>query len=105
MPLYDFECNKCGVYEMRAHYEDDIVPCECGSTASRLSVYKINHKIEGQSLPRRDDHDGTREEMGKELKKRGYSFQRAIDEIGSNIRQSETSNLKELNTPALTKEI
>ena len=42
MPLYDYRCPACGVFEMRGRIEDEEVECACGQQAARLSVYEIN---------------------------------------------------------------
>ena len=103
MPIYDFKCSNCGVYELRASYETDIIPCNCGRTATRLSIYSVNHKIEGQSMPRPDDHAGTQEEMGKVLKKKGWGMDRSLEEMRKHRTYDQEGRMF-IDTPNLPKE-
>lgn len=41
MPLYDFRCPDCGVFEMKAGRDEEKVECACGEQATRLSVYHV----------------------------------------------------------------
>ena len=52
--------------------------------AQRLSVYKTNNIIAGQSMPRRDDIESVQEEYHKEVKKRGWTTERAVEELRAN---------------------
>ena len=52
--------------------------------AQRLSVYKTNNIIAGQSMPRRDDIGSIQEEYHKEVKKRGWDKGRAVEEMRKN---------------------
>lgn len=42
MPLYDFRCPVCGVFEALASRAETEVECACGQQATRLSVYRFN---------------------------------------------------------------
>ena len=39
MPLFDFACPSCGVFESLARRDETEVECACGEQAARLSVY------------------------------------------------------------------
>ena len=41
MPLYDYNCPACGVFEAFAHRDEETLECQCGSPAQRLSVYLV----------------------------------------------------------------
>lgn len=85
MPIYDYRCKKCHTTFTRgARYDDVLALCECGEMAQRSPIYMTNNIIAGQSLPRRDDAGSIQEEYGKEVKKRGWSKDRAIEELRAN---------------------
>lgn len=50
MPLYDFSCTVCGVFEALASRGEMEVECACGQQATRLSVYHF--AIGGPPAPR-----------------------------------------------------
>ena len=50
--------------------------------------------MEGQSMPRRDDIESTQEEYGKEIRKRGWSADRAIEGLRANKFEDETGQLR-----------
>src|SRR3990167_2337563 len=81
MAIYNYVCSIHGAFERRAGYDDSYWPCACGLSSPRQTVYPLTYNIEGRSMPRRDDLASTQEEMGKELKKRGWSADRAIQEL------------------------
>ena len=41
MPLYDFRCPACGIFEAKARYSEEVIYCACGEPASRQSVYHV----------------------------------------------------------------
>ena len=41
MPLYDWECPDCGVFEMLTKRDEEEAECACGKHATRLSVYRV----------------------------------------------------------------
>lgn len=94
MPIYEYNCPEHGAFERRAGYEDSQQPCGCGLLSSRRAVYPLSFKIEGKSMPRRDDVVSTQEEMHKELRKRGWSADRAIEELRANKFEDETGSLR-----------
>ena len=36
MPLYDYQCPKCGVFEALRGISDKVIKCECGQDAKRI---------------------------------------------------------------------
>ena len=50
MPLYNYACPVCGVFEQRGRMSDAEVECACGQQATRLSVYHFG--IGGVPPPR-----------------------------------------------------
>jgi len=85
VPLYRFTCAYCGGFEARAGYDDSSISCVCGKPAKRESVYAINSVIVGQSLPRSDDAISTQQEWFKEVRKAGWSGERAIELMRHNV--------------------
>ena len=84
MAIYTYVCPVHGGFEQRAGYDDGSWSCACGLSSSRQEVYPLTFKMEGKALPRRDDTASTQEEMRKELKKRNWSADRAIEELRDN---------------------
>jgi len=82
------------MFEQRASYDDHTVSCQCGQVAQRSAVYYTAFKIEGQSMPQRDDHESIDAEMKKELNKRNWSADRAIDEMRKAKFEDETGALR-----------
>ena len=41
MPLYEYSCPACGVFELLAKRDETEVECACGEQAHRLSVYLV----------------------------------------------------------------
>jgi hypothetical protein len=50
--------------------------------------------MEGQSMPRRDDEWSTQDEMAKELKKKDWSYDRAIEGLRANKFEDETGQIR-----------
>lgn len=42
MPIYDWKCEADHRFTKRAGYDTEVMFCDCGLTASRQSVYRIN---------------------------------------------------------------
>lgn len=85
MPLYEYACRGCGVFEQRAGYDDTSVKCACGLRAKRQAVYSQSVIFKGGGrvvLPPPGEEAGV---MQTELKKRGWDADRAITEIRENI--------------------
>src|SRR3990167_6572869 len=93
MPFYDFKCPVCGTFEQRASFDTEVVPCECGRGSSRQSVYKINHKIAGRSLPSQDDGWSVQDELGKDMRKKGWNYDRAMTELRKNRTYDKEGNM------------
>jgi putative FmdB family regulatory protein len=80
LPNYDFECPKCGVFEVFAHMKDiaDTILCKCGKRADRLvSLPAITGTRDGFGIGRNFIHEnenGSKEEITtwREWEKKGY---------------------------------
>ena len=115
MPIYDYNCT-CGYLSgLLRGYEDYTIACpKCGKTAERIPVYREQSVIfKGAGftksvLPPRptteEQHADVQEEMGKELKKKDWSYDRAIQEIRDNQFVDKTG-AKRLDTTKMTKEV
>ena len=106
MPIYDYNCSGCGrLADLVRGYDDYTTACpSCGEPAERVPVYHeqgVIFKGAGFTksvIPPRPQTDEQRwdvqEEMGKELKKRGWSADRAITELRANKFEDETGQLR-----------
>ena len=96
MPTYDYRCATDGLINgLRRGYDDATIDCPlCEGTATRVPVNSIRFTMEGQSMPRRDDIESTQEEYAKEVRKRGWSADRAIDGLRANKFEDETGQLR-----------
>ena len=101
MPFYNYRCPECGSFERRAGYNDGVVLCACGREAGREAVYHTNHIIEGRALP--SDPTEVQNEFFKEVRKRGWSEDRAVTEMRANMIE-DNQGRKFLNTKAMTQE-
>ena len=102
MAIYTYVCPVHGGFEQRAGYDDERWLCTCGLPSPRQAVYLPTFKIEGKSMPRRDDLASTQEEMGKELKRRNWSADRAIQELRDNRVERDDGGLA-IDTRKMTK--
>ena len=113
MPLYEYICS-CGRFEAVRGYDDYTIACHhCGGTADRVPVYREQNVIfKGAGFtksvippnPTTDEQKAdVQEEMGKELKKRDWSYDRAIQEIRDNKVVDETGAVR-LDTRKMTQE-
>ena len=104
MPVYAYTCS-CGRFEAIRGYDDYTTACpNCGETAERVPVYREQSVIfKGAGFtksvlpppPQTDDQKwDVQDEMGKELKKRGWSADRAIEELRANKFEDETGALR-----------
>ena len=79
MPLYDFECPDCGVFEAFARRDEDTLACACGETAVRLSVYRVGFTGFARTpIDQREIKMGAFKEAGAELEYQ-HSRQTNID--------------------------
>ena len=107
MPKYDFSCPSCGTFERHAGYDDATIPCDCGRSAKRHEVYLEQGVIfKGGGFtksvvppPRSPE---VREELSRELKKKGWDYDRAVGEVRENI--TDEKGVKTLNTAGMTKQ-
>src|SRR3990167_2138669 len=90
MPKYDFSCPSCGTFERYAGYDDATIPCDCGGSARRHEVYRDQGVIfRGggftKSVVPPPHSPDVSTELGKELKKKGWDYDRAMGEVRKNI--------------------
>ena len=103
--LYTFRCPEHGNFNRQATIANRnlTVRCAlCNVVAPRSEVYHTAFKMEGQTMPRRDDTESVYEEYEKEVVKRGWGPGRATQEIRDNIFEDK-SGQKRLNRPNMTK--
>ena len=88
MPIYDFSCSRCRSYynDQYASYEDYSIPCpSCDGTAKRIPVYRnqgiIVHGGPNAPMPPRGDTQAVQEEYAKEVRKRGWTAERSVEEL------------------------
>ena len=115
IPIYDYTCPSCGrVGGLLRGYEDYTISCpQCGGTAERIPVYREQSVIfkgggfTKSVIPPRPTTDEQKwevqEEMGKELKKRDWSYDRTIQEMRDNKFEDETGAMR-IDTTKMTKE-
>jgi hypothetical protein len=70
------------------------MPCVCGQDSPRQSVYTPNVIMAGRSLPRRDDTETVQDECRKELAKKNWTGERAIEELRTKKFTDETGQLR-----------
>ena len=90
MATYDYNCPQCGfISSLRRGYDDYSISCPtCGGTAERVPVYYSQGLVirggPNAPMPRQDDVESTQDEYRKEVRKRGWSADRAIQELRAN---------------------
>ena len=103
MPFYTYHCPDHGAFDKRAGYNDAYTLCICGEPSVRQAVYGLSFVMEGRSMPRRDDVYSTQEEYHKEIKKRGWSADRAVTELRTSKFVDNEGQLR-INTATMTQE-
>ena len=114
MPIYDYTCACGSLFGLIRSYDDDTIPCpNCGNTADRVPVYRDQNVIfKGAGFtksvlppnPTTDEQKWeVQDEMGKEIKKRDWSYDRAIQEIRDNKVVDETGATR-IDTRKMTQE-
>ena len=109
MPNYDYRCATCGVINsLTRGYEDYSIDCPlCDGMATRIPVYRSQGIIvrggPNATMPPRNDAQAIQEEYGKEVKKRGWSADRAVEELRSSKFEDSTGQLS-IDTTKMTKE-
>ena len=108
MPRYDYCCRECGMFEAVAGYDDRTIACpRCQQTADRNPVpSSVGITIKGgpnQPMPPKGDTAAINGEMHKELKKKGWSVDRTVEEMRKN-RTTDSRGRLAINTAALPKE-
>jgi putative FmdB family regulatory protein len=100
VPVYDYECPKCGYFEARRGVEESFTPCSvCGTPAKREAVYAYQSTITesgGNSYPSKNakDHRG---------RVRVSDFQEASAEIDHAYSQAEKREGQPIKSPNLYK--
>lgn len=90
MPLYDYRCPGCGVFEAVGGHAETTMRCACGAEATREAVYRqqgVVFKGGGftkSTLPPASDAHAVQEEWGKVVRKAGWTGERAIEELRKN---------------------
>ena len=108
MPLYDYCCPDCGMFEANAGREAGTTACpQCSNPAKRNPVpSSVGVVIRGgpnQPMPPKGDTVAINEEMHKEVKKRGWNVDRTVEEMRKN-RTTDSRGKLAINTAALPKE-
>lgn len=86
MPLYEFTCQAGHRFERRAGYGTDVASCVCGEPAHRAAFYRQQGiVVEGRSIPPPSDSAAVQEEWFKEVKKAGWTGERAKEELRASI--------------------
>jgi putative FmdB family regulatory protein len=75
MPLYDYECQKCGVKERFANVAEKVLPCECGRESRRIlsSRYYVHGDIDfvTDNITGEPKRYSSRASLDKDLKAKG----------------------------------
>lgn len=91
MPLYEYRCSACGAFDLLAGRDDYAIACpRCGDTADRNPVPSSTGGIiirggPNQPMPPRGDRAAINEEMHKEVRKRGWTTERTVEEMRKNM--------------------
>ena len=108
MPLYDFSCGCGRVTESREGIGVTAIPCPCGRIAARVSVYRDQGVIfSGGGFTKSvmpPPGVESQQEYFKEVRKRGWTGDRAVEEMRKNIIEDPKTGRRSVNTAAMTKE-
>jgi hypothetical protein len=85
MPVYDFTCQAGHEFTKRAGYTDEVAPCACGEPARRAAFYRPNFIVAGQTLPDEPDVKSIQQEWFGEVKKRGWTGERAVEGLRKSV--------------------
>lgn len=107
--LYTYRCPQHGDFDQQATMANRnlTVLCACGVNAPRQEVYGLTFKMEGQTMPPRDDahNSDLHDELGKVMKRRGYGGKdEAIQDVRDNMVTDEQGN-KTLNRAGMRKAV
>ena len=81
MPLFDFACPACGVFEALAKRDETEMECACGKQATRLSVYHVGFSGFARTpVGQREIKFGAYQEASSEL---AYAHSRRTNVDGS----------------------
>ena len=89
MPIYDFRCGEGHVTEARRGIGTDAIPCLCGRKAKRLFSAPAIKVDGGVSIPASEGYYQN-EANGRQLKKKGWDGDRAIEHLRQNRVETET---------------
>lgn len=85
MPVYDFTCQDGHQFTRRAGYSVEVALCDCGEPARRAAFYRPNFVVAGRSLPLATDTKSVQEEWFKEVKKAGWTGERAVEGLRKSV--------------------
>ena len=85
MPVYDFTCQAGHRFTKRAGYDTDVASCVCGEPARRAAFYRPNFVVAGRSLPPEPDVKAVQEEWFKEVRKAGWTGERAVEGLRASV--------------------
>lgn len=86
MPLYDYKCVDCGVFEMYAGREERFVECACGQEAERLPFSGVPH-LKGETVATSIPDPVYRQAaQAKALHKTWGTAERSMEMLRKNVR-------------------
>ena len=85
MAVYDFTCQAGHEFTRRAGYTDEVALCVCGEPAHRAPFYRTDFVISGRSLPPEPDVKAVQQEWFGELKKKGWTGERAVEGLRKSV--------------------
>ena len=108
MPNYDYQCPRCGLQvDLRRGLDEGTIVCpNCNEESATRVAVNLHQGIvlrggPNAPMPDRDNPVAVQEEMARELKGKGWTAERATQEIRDNITTDEKGN-KSLNTKGMT---
>ena len=112
MPVYDFNCPKCGrLPDIMASIDDDTIACpDCGGSAKRAAVYQSQGVIfKGAGftksvVPPKHEKEEVQKALNDEMTKRNYPSQRVYDDLQKAKVVDEQGN-KSIDIEKMTKEV
>ncbi len=84
-PIYDFDCQAGHQFTKRTGYAEEVTRCDCGEPARRAAFYHPNFFVAGRSLPPEPDVKAVQQEWFGELKKKGWSGERAVEGLRKSV--------------------